>query len=316
MKTYLVVDKLAAKPGIYGVNVDKIQLWKFIKTNYPSLALLLIPYYGIPAFSAYISARLGFKFGTNSVSHLVKIAGLKQKQQIIGSLDKEDLLFDNAIIIYSELLNNRYNIIDNRVFDGVFKKPEQLKEILHPNRMAELIILTKESVQENFPQTQNVTLGLNIANDDNSMLIPLPDYSNRKWTMLTTSICHIFPYLGAKRLSIRDSTDTKVQVDIKLKNKAIRCGMDFAMKRTFEIQETFSDYKYEPEFVKDKIYLLNAAPHIKQKALDLIQSKRNSVLKFTESLDVSFGLSVDLLVSFQGAFQGGFKREFNVELEF
>lgn len=316
MKTYLIVDKLAAKSGIYGINVNKTQLKDFIKKEYPSLALLIIPYYGIPAFAGYVAFKLGFKLGKNSVPKLTKIADLKSVDKLIGKSDSNDILFDDAIILFSDLINNKYKIIDHKMFDSVFKKPEQLKEVLPSDRMAELIIISKKSALKHFPKTQNIMLGLNVANDDNTMLIPLPDYSNRKWTMLTTSICHIFPYLGAKRIMIKDCTDKSIKLESKFEAKAIECGMNYAMKRKFEIEETFADCRYEPDAVKDKIFLLSEAPHIKQKALDLIQCKRNSIMKFTESLDVSFGLSLNLLLSFQGAFEGGFKREFNVELEF
>lgn len=308
MKTYLVVDKLAAEPGLYGIEASNKQLEKVIVDSYPAISI------NLPSIGLSIPIKL--IVGLFQKGKLTKVLDLRSHYLQVTEQNNDDILFDKAIILHSELLNGKYYIEDNRIFDGVFKKTDQIREILPSNRLSELIIINKSTAKKYFEETENLISGLNVADENNKVLIPLPDYSNRKWSMLSTGMCHIFPYLGAKRIMIKDCTDMNYEIESNLRAKASKFGTNYSMKRKFEIEETFSDYRYEPNMVKDKIFMLNAAPHIKQKAKDLIQSKRNSILKFTESIDVSFGLSVDMLVCFQGAFKGGFKREFNVELEF
>ncbi|MBK8983153.1 MAG: hypothetical protein IPM38_12725, partial [Ignavibacteria bacterium] len=86
-------------------------------------------------------------------------------------------------------------------------------------------------------------------------LYALADFVSGKWNTVTTSISHIYSLLGAKKINIRDKTDSSINVETEFKKAGVSIvDFDFKsmLKRKYELNETFEESLYEPDEVKDK----------------------------------------------------------------
>ncbi|MBK8983154.1 MAG: hypothetical protein IPM38_12730 [Ignavibacteria bacterium] len=123
MITYLVVDKLPAEPGIYGAFNSKKELEKIISVKPMDILLLL----SIPGYSSYRVAKGLYECfsGNTEIKKMYEIP-----DNVIGNPDLSDILTKNSIRINSHFLNKHYDIFNDILFDGVFKKENHLESIL------------------------------------------------------------------------------------------------------------------------------------------------------------------------------------------
>ena len=316
MITYLVVDKLPAKPGVYGVFSSKEQLDKIISLKTSDFTIFA-PYIGL----SYLGLRLGLKaYGFfNSDSKIIKIRDIVPIDNRIGTPDSIDIILQNIILLNNKLINENYDIYDNIIFDGVFKKKSHLESILPINKQSELVIITKKDARNVFRESEFIKNGLNVSDEGNKKLFPLSDFISGKWNEITTSISHIYSFLGASKIEIKDKTENSNDIKTQFEKAGVKVAnfnLKSLLKRKFELKETFDETLYYPDQVKDMLFMLNEVPHLKQKASDLVHRRRSGTFNFQEEIDATFGISIGIVATFNGIIEGGYRRELEVKIEF
>jgi len=315
MITYLIVDKLPAEPGIYGVSKSGKDLKEIVKFKPSDFLLTNI----LTAFP-YLEYRLiKGAYDYFKGSKLGKKQDILPKENIIGNPDELDIISQNIIILNTEYFKNNYKFYNDKLFNGVFKKKYQLESILPKNKNAELIIITKKDAKAIFINSGILEDGLYIAGDENKKLYPLSRYVKDKWDEITTSFLHIYSHLGAINIAISDKTSNKIDIKAEFK----KAGLDIAnfdfksvINRKFDLKDKVNETLYEPDKVRGLLFKLDEVPHIKQKAFELIQRRTTGSFSCNQEIDVKFGLSVEIAGTFSGIFEGGYRRELEVNVEF
>jgi len=309
MTTYLVVDKLTMPPGLYGINVTRGDLEELRLKGVLRVGefFLMIMFPVVWFFWKLFLPRVG-----TATAEFTKIPMLP----IRGN---EEPWLKEAIIIPGELFKGHYELFNKKVFDGVFPGPAQLEEILPSNKLAELIILGYDGYIRSFPSSPRNINGLCIQDRLSGELIPIHNYSLRKWDLLGVLIRQCFGWLGATEITLLDKSkrDMSAQAEVKkLTARAIKFGANAEITHSFDIKETWGVPQWEPERVRRSVEMLSDFPHIHQKALQQLELRRSGTFTFKETIDLSFGVSLEFLAAFQGVLKGGYQREFSVSIVF
>ncbi len=231
----------------------------------------------------------------------------------------KQIFFKNSIII-NDLLVDYYDDFNNRIFQNAFKNKVHFSTILPKNSSNEIIIMPLHTAKHYFPNEQTIALGLNISNTDYTELEPLPDYCKKKWERITSNIFSCFINLGAKKIVLRQKTNTTVLSEIevkKIKEYSVKFGMDFEKHNSFDFERTVEKANYNPELAKKYVNAFKEECNlIYRNAMDAITTKPTGSLKFSQSVDMKFKLSLEVLGAFHGGLKGGFMKEFDVIVEF
>ena len=299
MNTYLVVNGLNDRPGVYAVQVTISQLQEWLEEN--ALRYALFP-------GAYLYFRI-FKPKKGKIVRLPNVLP-NAGRGIEGR---------SAIVLPGALLNEQYGLYQDKVFDGAFASEEHLRQVLPPNKNTELRVMPIEVAQELFPKTESTVRGLCVAGYNNEELLPLRSYSLLRWQRLAVSIRHCFHYLGAREIHLKDITEVDIKGDFilkKLEKTAARFSADINIVHNFDIEDRVKKPIYDAEKASAAIEDLRVYPHFYETALQLKEHQQTRTFEFSETIDISFGLSLEVLASFQGVFKGGYFRDFKVTMRF
>lgn len=150
---------------------------------------------------------------------------------------------------------------------------------------------------------------------DSLLFYDVSQYSVSHWQSVCQAVLQVFASLGAARIKIVDISDTHGKVG-NVGDVAKKLGLNLQRKETFDLE-----WELEPstdlEKARSKMPILQAVPDLYGIAeMCLTQGIKSKSIRRKSSLDVSFGIDLDMLTLFQGAFVGGYERTVEIEIDF
>jgi hypothetical protein len=174
MRTFLIVDKLQMKPGIYNLGITS-SLNKYMWKIYMRPVHYLIFWFYHTKMKKYFKWKEYVDF--------IKLDlndgwGNEFKSKTTFNL-KEIIYFTNSIIFGDERCEFNENLTSHfkhKLFEGCFNSKEQFDSIFPPNQLSEFIIMPRDVVRDYFEDTKHIQYGLNIELDGCEALIPYKYY--------------------------------------------------------------------------------------------------------------------------------------------
>jgi hypothetical protein len=316
MNYFLIVDELDAEPGIYGSSFTKKELMELVskidqkiisQAQYPELFFDL---------REQIIKSLESK---ESFDEFIKISpNTTFNERFFGTsiFYRKDI--EQYIVLPANLIKS-YKGYKNKMFSGAFKTPNHLEAVLPQDSGKQLVILQRASAKVLFPEN-DLEEGLNIFISNTNEILPLSEFSIKKWKKLTSQLQACFLNLGAKIIEFEEISHTENfnKVEVKtLKKLSSRFDTEFEMESNFHFRTELNNPVYNPQ--KAERYLdsfKNELPHTYELAQFAINEKVSGEMNTEESLDLSFKVSLEVLSAFQGSFKGGFRKSFKVKITF
>lgn len=301
---YGIVDKIdERKYGVYGANTNLIHKLN-VGYNPVSYALqnsvgLFFPSLGLK--EAAKEARGGLKF--------IYEAELPENK--------------NCIIVDNKYLNNNYYIKEDLdLFYGIFDR-----KLLKNNAFKKIMLSYGGSCIKMYERSNLPTklkhyggskavfnTGLYCTHPkDSTILIPLNNSSNLIKTLILEETISAYEALGAKKMIIKDITSIKSNIgggDSKIKT-----NLNGKFEKSILREKHFGKGVYDPSRAKESKVFIYDFPSI----MTTINSRINgnqTIENFTENINLSIGLDVDILNLFQANSNFEYNRIWNFEVEF
>jgi hypothetical protein len=246
-------------------------------------------------------------------NHSLTVAVDPQASRCDSAIDAAVVCIDRHTLQQAKV---RY---DHDIWCGAFKSEEYFNLIVNslPSADSDLVICDIASLNK-LGGYDIEHPGLYVRQGNN--LILASDYSMCKLVRLRVAILEAFSSLGVKKIKMEDVTDltlnSNVSVSKELLAIAPKIGISLNRKTSFTID---AEFKGIVDLEKAKLSLLGLTgfPEIKLIGEHLIREPGNvSSVEKRVTLDLSFGLNVEMLTLFQGGFSGGYQREFHVVMRF
>jgi hypothetical protein len=173
MRTFLVVDKLQMKPGIYTFGVTSY------KNMYMWNIYMPADWFDIWFYHTKIKKYFKWKEYADFVKmDLTEIWSNRFQCKTIFSLNAI-IYFTNSITfngVTNELNENITSQYNHKLFEGCFNSQEQFESIFPSNQFSEFIIMPKDLVSYYFKDTKHIQYGLNVELDGCEALVPYEYY--------------------------------------------------------------------------------------------------------------------------------------------
>lgn len=303
---FLVKDKSSASPGRYvKTGKNKQEVIADIANALASKETLK-EYFSFIPFS---TTRRIYEAATGGASGIKVTPAKENNLNLINAIDKKTIL-EGAISH------------DENLFNGIFTSKKQYELLIKslPTNDSDIFIGGIKDARKIF-NNSSITSGIHFLHD--GKLVKAADFSRSVFEDLRVAIIDIFSRLGAKEINITDRTEVggtaKVSTNKEVSALAKQLNLDFQKTARFSIEaklngtreassgkfisEIRSQLKHAPE-------LLKLAEHSALNPGALIGIKKEI------SLNIAFGMDVNLISLFQGSFKGGYERVFSVDLRF
>lgn len=303
---FLVTDKSSATPGRY---------IKTGKTNSEVIADVanalvsketLKEYFSLVPFS---TARRIYEAGLGGGSSLEAIVNKECNLNLINAIDKKTIL--ESSISH-----------DDNLFNGIFSSKKQYELLVKnlPSNDSDIFIGGIKDACAIF-HNSHITSGIYFLHE--GKLIKATDFSRSVFEDLRVAIIDVFSKLGAKQINITDTTESggsaEISISKEITSLAPQLNLDFKKTTRFSIDAKLSGVRTEhsDEFIVDIRGKLKHAPELLTLAEHAALNPGALIgIKKEISLNIAFGMNVNLISLFQGAFQGGYERVFAVNLSF
>jgi hypothetical protein len=211
---------------------------------------------------------------------------------------------------------------DANLYRGLFVSSKQYELLLKmlPTDDTDIVICGVDEAQALFPASRPCP-GIHFQYQD--QLVPATDFSISVFELLRVAIVEIFSKLGAKRISLQDNTDIKAEVKACISKEVLALapslGLNLSRSSKFSLDATLVGIAcLVDEVLLQKIKeALHLAPELQKLAEHAALNPRTlKVVKKDISLNISFGMNINLLAAFQGSFTGGYERALTIEIVF
>lgn len=229
----------------------------------------------------------------------------------------------DAIILSNIILNNNYNISNNlNIFYGLFDdkliKNNAFKKIMKSYGGSDLIICERNKLPNNLKHYGGsdavFNTGLYFTHPkDSTILIPLNNSNNLIKTLILEETISAYEALGAKKMIIKDVTT--INSNNGGKDSKIKINLNGNSEKTVLREKYFGKGIYDPNRAKEGKMFIYDFPSI----MTTINSRINgnqTIENFTENINLSIGLDVDILNLFQANSNFEYNRIWNFEVEF
>lgn len=273
------------------------------------------------------SKKTAWSLITHSSSWMVDVydtitAGALSLSLIEKDAPTVDFLDVDCNVIDKKVIKDAKVKFNNPIWSGAFKSEDHYKLIVEslPSDDSDIVICDMASLKsQGFSEVEST--GIYVL--DQHSLLPAAEFSIKKLERLRVAIFDTFSNLGVKEIVIEDQTDLSVESSVSISKELIalapKIGLNLNRKTSFEISTKYNERLSYPNVVKAKHAAkgLSSFPELRAIAEYLISEPGSlNSLEKKVVLDLSFGVSADLLTVLQGAFQGGYKRVFHVSLKF
>ena len=211
---------------------------------------------------------------------------------------------------------------DANVYRGLFASSKQYDLLLKmlPTDDTDIVICGVDEAQALFPASR-LRPGIHFQYQD--QLVPASDFSTSVFELLRVAIIEIFSKLGAKRITLQDNTDVKTEVKANVSKEVLALapslGLNLSRATKFSLDATLAGTACQVDEVlmlkiKEALHL---APELRKLA-EHAALNPGTLKKIRKdiSLNISFGMNINLLAAFQGSFTGGYERVLSIELLF
>jgi hypothetical protein len=243
-----------------------------------------------------------------------------KKIAVVSPHHSDDNDFGSIVTKNGDIINSKFNHNDT-IFRGYFKSKDHLEQVssLLPGNDIKFIVTNHRNLTKLDPNI--VQPGLYITNvySENRMH-SIKDYSIDVWKGVGVGINRVFSNLGAKKITIKDTTSNELKGSLAISEKLLKklsleLGFNFNRKEKFDLS-----FELEPAFNKEKaglhLELLRPADQLYQLASYIIDDGRITSIKQNIDIDISFGLNINALTLLQGSFEGGNQRKLEVDISF
>lgn len=234
-------------------------------------------------------------------------------------------LDEKVIIIPCNLLDGNFAIRnDEKLFQGAFSKfsnkDEVFKTIMNSDPKSSLIIIEKKIIDKAHfgGLKKNFETGLYCEHPkDNNILLPLNKSNELIKTLILEEIIHTYEALGAKRIEINEiidiSSDQKaggLANGIKFSGEANQMYKKRLVRKkeygkgTFDVNRAMKNKKF-----------IHDMPNI-MTTVDGRINGNQTLESFSEIIDLSGGLNIDVLAVFNAGIKLTYKKNWQFEVEF
>lgn len=234
-------------------------------------------------------------------------------------------LEEKAIIIPCKLLENNYVIgSDEQIFHGAFSKfpnkEEVFKTIMNSDQKSNLVITEKKIIDKKHfgGLNGNFETGLYCEHPkDNNILLPLDKSNDLIKNLILEEIIHTYEALGAKRIEINDVIDLSSEQKAGGIFKGIKFTGDANQKysKTLVRKKEYGKGTFDPaRAMKNKKFIYDM-PNI-MTTIDGRINGNQTLESFSETIDLSGGLNLDVLTIFNAGLKLNYKKNWQFEVEF
>lgn len=313
MTYYGIVNNIKEdEKGIYGANANLVsKIMGYSPTTY-----LLNGFSKTFGYDGLDEVQKQFQGCLNKIS--IEQIRKHKRSHIINLSSNKD-----AIILSDIILNGNYNISNNlNIFNGLFNskllKNNGFKKIMKSYGGSDLIICERNKIPnelKHYGGSQAVfNTGLYCTHPKNSsILIPLNNSNNLIKTLILEETISAYEALGAKKMIIKDVTSIKS--DIGGGDEKIKASLNGKYEKSILREKHFGKGTYDPNRANDGKMFIYDFPSI----MTTINSRINgnqTIENFTENINLSIGLDVDILNLFQANSNFEYNRIWNFEVEF
>ncbi len=306
---YGIVDRIEDKhkSGIYGRRpFSKIETTNFDLLNYST-------YVGIAVNWILIPRYMPIGLAINLILKLLKSSPIKLMYEIEDNV--------KSIIIKNELLQENYGFrksesILHGLFDEFNKKEKVFKSLMKSKGGSDLMIIERENIDKKHfgGEEGKFNYGIHIPHPKlDDTLIPLKNAEHLVKSLILEEVIQAFQCLGAKMIKILDITDIDVNAGVQ-KDK-VEVNMEGEYKKLIIREKEFGHSKFQfEEVLKNKVFI-HDLPNIKTVIEGRITGNQTKEV-FTEIVNLSFGLDINVLQLFSGNIGFNYTRNWHFEVEF
>lgn len=311
MEYYGIIDKIKEKhkSGIYGRRPLKKN--EKLSTDFTSVAKTI-----------GISFLLQIVFKWN----LIIYVGYEIYKYVLG---KKEIKLQHPnegnpkknIIIPNELLNNDYEVKKSAsvlygLFDEFKNKEKVFKALLKSKGGSSLIIVERDTIPlEHYGGQDGLfNYGVYVPHPKtDKILIPLNNSNELIKSLILEETIRAFQTLGAKKITIEDKTN--INANLKGGDEKIKGGVNGKYKKEIIREKEFGTGTFDTEeALKDKLFIYDY-PNIMTTIKARIDGNQ-LIEKFTETINLSAGLDMDVLGLFGGNVNFNYNRTWYFEVVF
>lgn len=211
---------------------------------------------------------------------------------------------------------------DANLYRGLLVSSKQYELLLKmlPTDDTDIVICGVDEAQALFPASR-LRPGIYFQYQD--QLIPATDFSTSVFELLRVAIIEIFSKLGAKRISLQDNTDVKAEVKASVSKEVLALapslGLNLSRSTRFSLDATLvgTACLVDEVFMQKIKEALHIAPELQKLAEHAAMNPGTlKAVRKDISLNISFGMNINLLAAFQGSFTGGYERALSIKIMF
>ncbi|WP_366185552.1 hypothetical protein [Flavobacterium ovatum] len=320
MTYYGIVDKIKDehKNGVYGRRELTAEEIKTAKNKYNHLIASIGTTGGIFFAAPIILMAPILAVGISAFNLLTK----KKKTNFITRQYGNDNSSQKGIIIENELLNDDYEIDgDEELFYGLFdnflSEENAFRKIMKSKGGSTLIIIERNSIPKKMHfggEFGRFNCGLYCSHPkDENLLIPLENSNELIKTLILEETLSAYEALGAKKIIIEDKTN----INTNGKADTLKAKGSFDQKYGKQIlrEKLFGKGTFDKDrALKDSLFI-HDFPNITTTLKGRINGNQTSE-KFTENINLSVGLDLEVLKLFKGNINFEYNRNWYFEVEF
>lgn len=316
MKYYAIVNKIKDehKTGIYGRNKLKDSELKDLKNQLKRDKILdgiiLVAFYSNPLIGLPVMA----------VNKIVQKLTKKKRVDKI-TLQKRIKSENKTIIIPNSGLMNIYELENEYSYgllDELSSNNKSFETLMKSKGGATLHILEKEDMPNSLfhfgGELGKFNEGIYIAHPkDESMLIPLNNSNSLIQSLILEETIRAYEALGAKSIKIHDLTS--INAGIGGKKEKVEVNAKGNYEKEILREKTFGKGIFDPERAKRDKLLIFDIPAVKSTIEARIDGNQITE-KFTENINLSVGLDVNVLELFKANSNFSYQRKWSFDVEF
>ena len=315
MKYYGIVSKIKDhhKTGIYGRKKITPKEYNTLKERFSDSDWLDLISYAAPVIPTYGPIVSGIIQGGKKIYNQFK------NDPILFLYEMESK--HKRLVIPEYLLQGKYQIGDEfsyGLFDELSLSDKIFKLFMKSKGGAELNIYQRDDLPSVFKhiggEEGRFSEGIYIGHPkDESLLIPLNNSNALIQSLILEETIRAYEALGAKSIKIHDLTDSNAEIGGK--NGKMEANVSGEAHKEVLRKKTFGKGTFDPERAKRDKLLIFDIPAVKSTIDGRIEGNQLTE-EFTEDINLSVGLDVNILELFKANSNFNYQRKWSFDVEF
>lgn len=306
MKLLLVSNSKELEPGHLVTKRTKKDFLDIYRSNFTKLSI-----FHYITTGHLIKSGLDYLFQDENELQRVTLPNSEGLDDFWAGIFPYSLVISKGTIIDGNLKHN------NKIFKGIFKTERHFNEIVNslPSTDSEICICDINTINKYIIDKVS-TVGIYLVGS--GRVLSAMNYSDQMWSHVREGILNVFGNLNVKKIHLSDMTSANAEINIstELKQLSADIGLRFDRRSTYEL---YSELNGTLDTLKaeQSISELDLVPSLRVLAKQMIDNPTHlKTVKHNISVDISFGVDINLLTRLQGSFDGGYNRVFSLEMTF